>query len=479
MANLPRKRMRDFSGACQSHTTENLRGLNEVLQLLNGDCDRKYGGIVGRKGSNVVSGASAIAAYRITGLFVYKYLTTKTYIAILDNGTNVKVYKSAADNFAGTWSEVKSLTTGKEVFFENFIGKAIYFNGQDTPQSTSDFSSYSTVTNAPATGKFPFVLNQALHVITEGGILYSSDVVDSTGLAFTTTIWTNRGINPNDGQKVIYAIRHRGRGVILKEESIYRYDGTNEPEAIITVGTHSWRSVVIGADGNLCFHHPATGINEMVTGLPTVISRPVQKFLDGMSSANYTLVASAKDTKCNYWWIGNVTITDPLEFDYGRTYTDVVLVWNVFLRRWTVYTGWNLRQGYFDDITSKTYFGTASGKIAEMNVAYSDVDGAISTPINFEVVPHPDNYGFPEKYKNFGQIFATGRLQAQVMAAGSYSELYGKNSISSNMDNGIVELTQGITTRELWLAFNESYNDTPPFLKEIIIDQVELHDDAN
>jgi hypothetical protein len=434
----PRVRYNDFSGGVQSHTTENLRAQSEVLLCLNGDFDRKYGGIVGRKGSNMVSGG-AVAAYRIINLFVYKYASTKTYIAVVDTGSNVKVYKSAGASFAGAWSEVKSLTTGKEVFFENFIGKAMYFNGQDTPQSTSDFSSYATITGAPTDGKFPFVLNQSLHVVTEGGMLWTSDTVDSSGLAFATNVWTSRGINPNDGQKVVFAIRHRGKGVILKEESIYKYDGTNEPEASITVGTHSWRSVVIGADGNLCFHHP-TGIWEMITGVPSLISRPVQKFLDGMDSANWTYVASTADKKCNYFWIGDVTITDPIEFDFGRTYTDVCLVWNVFLRRWTVYTGWGMRQGYYDDITGKSYFGTTSGKIFELGVLYADVDGATVTPINMEIIPHPNNWGFPEMRKNFGKISATGRLQSNMLAATSYQELYGNADSARMVDLSLIHI---------------------------------------
>jgi hypothetical protein len=473
---LQRKHIKDFSGGSQSTTTENLSGSNQLLHLLNGDCDRKIGGIVGRKGSNMISGG-AVAAYRILNLFVYKYLTTKTYIAVLDNGTNVKTYKSSGADFAGTWSSVKDLTTGKESFWENFIGKAFYFNGQDTPQSTSDFSSFANVTNAPAAGKFPFVLNQALHVVTESGFLWSSDVVDSTGLAFTSTTWTSRGINPNDGQKVKYALRHRGRAVILKEESIYRYDGANEPEAIITVGTHSWRSVVIGADGRLYFHHP-TGIYELDTGLPTPISRPVEKYLRGMNSANWDYVASARDEKNIYEWIGDVTINDPLEWDFGRTYTDVVLVFNVYTRRWTVYTGWNIRTGFFDDTTNKTYFGTNVGKIFEMNVNYVDKDSSTETPISMEAMIHPETWGFPERRKKFGLVAAVGKLQAQLKAAPRGEDILTDKALSAEVKNDLAEITSKPECRELWVYYAESYKDTPPFLKEIIIDRVELYDDG-
>jgi hypothetical protein len=368
---LPRKNFQDFSGAVQAHTTENLRSSNQVLHALNADFDVRLGGIVGRKGSLVIS---TVDAYRLLNLFVYKYGLIKKYVAVLDNGTNTVIYLSATDNFAGTWSSAKSLTTGKEVFLQNFIGKAFYFNGQDTPQSTSDFSSFSNVTNAPAAGKFPVVYNQRLYVLTEDGYLWYSDVVGSDGLSFTSDSWTSRGINPNDGQKCKFAIRHRGKIVIFKEESMYRYDGTNEPEAVITVGTHSWRSVIIGTNGNLYHHHP-TGIYETISGLPTLISRPVQKYLDGMSSANWEYATATKDNKNVYFWIGDVTINDPLAHDYNKTYSDCVLVFNVFTRRWSVWSGLNIRTAYYDKITGLTYFGAVAGKVVKMNVNYVDKDG--------------------------------------------------------------------------------------------------------
>lgn len=479
MPGFKRKVTGDFSGGNQSHTTKNLAGSNQLLHSLNADFDRKLGGAIGRKGSNVVSGG-AIAAYRILALFVYKYSTTKKYLAVYDNTTNTIIALSDAANFAGTWATAKSLGTGREVFFENFIGKVFYFTGQDTPQYSDDLDAsptWTNVTGAPTAGKFPFVLNQALHVLTEAGFLWSSDVVDSTGLAFTSTTWTSRGINPNDGQKCTGAIRHRGRGVLFKEESIYRYDGTNEPEAVITVGTHSWRSIIIGADGNLGFHH-RRAIYEMGAGMPSPISRPVQKFLDGMDSANWQYVAALTDEKCNYYWIGNVTINDPLEFDNGRTYTDVVLVWNVFTRRWSVYTGWNMRSAIFDETTGKSYFGTAAGKVTEINVAYKDVDGATENAIDFQVMPYPMDYGYPEKDKTAKLIAATGRLQDQLKAADSYDNLFGEKGLSINMEDGVAQLDKDITFKQLWLYYAESYKDTPPFLESFIMDQVEFFEDT-
>lgn len=467
-SSIPRKRIRDFSPGLQDRTSDNIG--TPVIHALNADFDARVGGIVGRKGSLVLTTPEA---YRILNLFTYKYGTTQKYIAVIDNTTNVVIYVSSTD-FTGTWSSLKTLTTGKDVFLENFIGKMFYFNGSDTPQSW-DGSTFANVTNAPVAGKFPFVLNQRLYVLTESGYLWYSDVVGSDGLSFTSTTWTSRGINPNDGQKCTYAVRHRGRGILFKTESIYRYDGTNEPEAIITVGTHSWRSVV-ALNSRLYFHHPS-GIYEMEVE-PSLISRPVEKFLKGMDPSNWQYVASMKDQYNIYIWIGNVTINDITAFDYGKAYTDIVLVFNVFSRRWTVFSGWNIRMGFYDDLTGNSFFGRSTGKIVKVNTGYADVDGATTTAIPFEVLFRPDNFDFPEKEKGVGQVFLSGRLQGLLSVATNYSELESDLAKVGNMDSGIAEVLDGVQGKEIWVSYKESYVDTPPIIKELIFDNIDLYDDA-
>lgn len=466
-----RERFNDHSGGIQTHTSNSVHAYNECLHILNGDIDVIHGDIVGRKGYKLVS---TVDTFQIQGMFIYRYSNVKTYVVMYDNGVNAQIVKSNAPDFSGFWTPVRILTTGHEVFLENFVGKAFIFNGFDTVKSTSDFSTYTTVTNAPSVGKFPFVLNQALHVVSEGGVLYSSDVVNATGLDFTSTVWTSRGINPNDGQKVTYALRFGGRGVIFKEESIYRYDGTNEPEATINVGTHSWRSVIVGADSKMLFHHPS-GIYEMFIGNPELISFPVQKFIEGMDSENWSKVVANKSQNKDYFWIGDVTINNVLYFDYGKTYKNVVLVWNIFTRKWTVYSGLDMKHAFYDESTQRSYFGDSFGNINEINVGYSDNGKAI----NFEILPFPINTGYPEKIKNYGRIYMLGSLQGQGFSAGSYEELFSNNDNRSELQNGVIAMTNGIDSRQLWVAYNESYVDTPPRFSELIVENIDITDDAH
>ena len=445
----------------------------QVKHALNAEFTSLIGAITGRKGSLVQS--TVVAADEVLNLLQYrKNDGTVTYFAVSDDSAGtpkVDVYKSATGGFAGAWSKsLEDRTTDTDTWGVNFINKLGVFNGVDAPTMYNG-SSWSAITNAPATGNFPEVYNQRLFCITAAGILWYSDVVNSAGTDFTTTDWTSRGINPNDGQTVNMMKRHRSRLVILKNESIYRYDGTNEPEAVITIGTHSGKSVVIL--GDLFFHHP-TGIHKMGAGEPTIISRAVQKYLDGMSSDNWAQVAGGRDLENVYFWIGDVTINDPLEHDYDRTYTDVVLVYNVYSQVWSVYTGWNAMVWFWNETDGATYFGKADGKIVKINTAYADVDGATTTPINFEVIFTPENYGYPEKYKEFEQVFLLGRHNADITVGKDFDSMENVSQIENK--EGIVN--SKITCKELWVGVSESYADTPPRIEGLVFDNTNLLNDA-
>ncbi len=211
---------------------------------------------------------------------------------------------------------------------------------------------------------------------------------------------------------------------------------------------------------------------------PDLISRPVEKFLKGMSSANWVNVASMKDQYNVYFWIGDVTINDVTAFDYGRSYTDVVLVFNVFSRRWTVFSGWNIRMGFYDDLTGDSFFGKSSGKIVKIGVGYSDVDGSTVTPISLDVIFRPENFDYPEKEKNVGQIFISGRLQGLLSSADGFEKLDSEQAHVGNMENGIAEICDGVQGKEIWVAYSESYIDTPPYIKYLIFDKIDIYDDA-
>ena len=472
MPQLKRKNILDLSGAVQNKTVIPLSLGNQVLHAMNAEFTSKLGAATGRPGSAVQS--TVVAAQRILNILQWiKNDGTKKYFASVSDGAEtpkVDTYINAAV-LAGAWSKsLEDWTNLVDVFGANFANKLMVFNGADAPKAW-DGASWAAITNAPTAGKFPDVYKQRLFVLTESGFLHYSDVINSTGSDFTTTTWLNRGINPNDGQICKMMKRHRNRLVILKTESIYRYDGSNEPESNINVGTHSGKSVVIL--GDLYFHSPFAGICRLGSGEPVPISRVVQKYLDGMLSANWEYVAAGRDSQNLYFWIGNVTISDPLEWDYNKTYSDVVLVFNVYAQTWTVFRNWNARTWFFDETTGSTYFGTAAGKIVKINTGYADVDGETTTPISFEVVFNPQTYGYPEKEKEFGLIEVIGKYNSNVLIADDPDKM--QNAMKVGQSEGI-----GVQTcKELWVGVAEQYVDKPPRVEGLILDNVNLLDDAN
>ncbi len=471
MPYLKRKNQLDNSGGVQTRTVEALAVSNQVKHALNAEFTSKIGAITGRKGSLVQS--TVVAGQKVSNLLQWiKNDGTLKYFAVSDDGDGtpeVDVYINAGV-FAGAWSKsLENLTTAVDVFGTNFINKLIVANGVEAVKGFNG-STWDAITNAPATGKYPEVFQARLFLITQTGYLYWSDVINSSGTDFTTTTWTNRGINPNDGQKTKMLKRHRNRLVILKEESIYRYDGSNEPDAIVKVGTHSGKSVVVLND--LFFYH-LSGIYRMGMGEPVKISRAVEKYLDGMTTANWENVAAGRDLENVYFWIGDVTTSDPLEHDYLTTYSNVVLVYNVYSQSWTVYTGWDARIWFYDETSGLAYFGTSAGKVVKINTNYADVDGATTTPIIFEIIFMPEDYGYPEADKEFGQISVVGRYNSDILVAEDYDTLIGKEELNQKRSGGVP------TCQKLWVGVREQYSDKPPRIDGLILDKVNLLDDAN
>jgi hypothetical protein len=101
------------------------------------------------------------------------------------------------------------------------------------------------------------------------------------------------------------------------------------------------------------------------------------------------------------------------------------------------------------------------------------VDGATSLPITFEVIFMPEDCNYPEKYKEFGLIKVIGKFTSDVLIAEDFDGLEGKLEFGSKR-SGI-----NPTCQTLWVAVREQYETKPPRVEALIIDNVNLLDDAN
>lgn len=465
---LKRYQQSDLSGGVQNKTSHVLANSNQVEHALNCNFDDIIGYARGREGSKRQSVVES--GEMLMNMFIHRQGTARHYLAVSEDGIDTNIYKSSTEDFAGTWTEtLAGQAINNDINMAMFGTRTYAFNGTDTPQEYNG-STWTAFTDAPNAILYPEVYGQRLFGLTKNGFLHWSDVIDETGIGFTSTDWTNRGINPNDGQDCIMLKRHRGRLVIFKEESIYRYDGSNEPDADINLGTHSGKSVV-RTDSHLYWHYKRT-IQKMGAGEPENISRPVEKYLRGMSVANWKNVAGGKDENNIYMWIGDVTIQDVDAFDYNVTYSDVVLVFNYWTERWTVYTNWNARMWFIDDEKGETYFGTEDGEIFKINTGFVD-SGATEEPIQFIVRYHGKDFGFPEKRKKVSEIHLVGKNGVNVFAGTNEREL----DIVGQYNEGISTILKEIHFKELHIAVKATYNTEPPIVKELIIVGSELFND--
>jgi hypothetical protein len=456
----------DMSGGIQCKTTPALVDNNQVMHMLNADIFRRPGGIAGRYGSIT----NKAVGKNVDNIMVRRDGSTKNHLVIAKDTTE-KLYKAANNDFSGTHTEVTGLnfTADESVYSTTFAQDEMIFNGVDNPQRY-DGSSLATITNAPAACKYPEVFNQTLYALGTDGFLHYSDVINTTGTDFTSTTWYKRGINPNDGQRTRALIRHRARLVIFKDESIYRYDGSNEPEPIINVGTHSEKGAT-RTDRQIFFHHPS-GIYEMSLGDPQLISYPVQKFLDGMNSANWDNVAAGNDGHNVFFWIGDVTIDDQYQWDHKKTYSNVVLVYNIPLQRWMVWTNIDARAWFYNTDTRTMHFITSDQKICALSeTSFSDS----GTNIDFEIMWAPISYGAPQLPKKVDDIFVIGDGKFNVSAGSRHNNMEHRSKKSAKYHRiQHIASGSGITFYELYVMINSSYKNNPPFIEQLVINKANV-----
>ncbi len=454
----------DLSGGVQTKTVAALSQDNQVLHCLNGVFDTKVGAIVGRHGTVLKNDLGQ----KIDSMLIYRNGVARRYCVITEGNTHQEIRSFGNSGFTGSGTVVLNnhFQKGDSIHSTTFAKKEMFFNGVNAPRQWNG-SAFSAIANAPDTGKFPAVYQQRLYVFSTDGFLHYSDVINATGDGFTTDEWSNRGINPNDGQACKGMVRHRSRLVLFKEESIYRFDGSNEPEPIINIGTHSEKGFV-QTDTSLFFHHPS-GIYQMGLGDPVVISRAVEKYLEGMNHSNWSKVVAGKDNSNIYFWIGDVTIKNPVEWDYNQSYENVVLVYNFELQRWSVWTGWQISAFLRNIDNGEQFFGTEDGEIFQIDRMVFNDNG---DKIDFQIMWHPFSYGVPYLSKTISDIYLDSKGDLLLSAGKSYEQMDAKSQRRAESNPiGLIHIRKQIDFYKLWVMVSGTYSQSPPMVEQLSIGQ--------
>lgn len=335
--------------------------------------DKVLGEGVSREGTAIV-GVQMESGMTCRGL--YQHLDSVPAENILFAVFNGTIY-----NVASGASMSGSLTASADANFATFLNTTMMLNGTEKRVYTSAagwLSSGSALdaSNVPAGGKFPIEFKDRMYAAVTDRLYYTNTV---TGGAVS---WTDAGsgslqVEQEDGGGTLQALsKVPGYLLIYKQRSLKRWNfDSSFPEDLISVGTQSHKSVVRARGKNYFFYGP-NGFYETAGDYPKLISRPVQRIVEGMASSFYSSVNGWSDDKNVYWSIGDITV----DFDrgYTETYANVVLRYTIDTQQWAplqyVHEFHAMHQ-YISGSDTLIIAGNTNGQVLQLNVGNSDYGG--------------------------------------------------------------------------------------------------------
>lgn len=175
-------------------------------------------------------------------------------------------------------------------------------------------------------------------------------------------------VAPDDGDVITGFGESSDRLLIFKLMSLWFYTGSQLKQVTGAVGTSYQRSVINDRFGNTYYFH---GSDPKITGIYKYnpsggsrrISKPIDKFIAGMSTANYDNVVAWSEGPELRWYLGNLSATNHIE-----AMTNAVATYNTETGAWTVepiadvitaVTTWRI------DNEEDTYLGTSDDEILQ------------------------------------------------------------------------------------------------------------------
>lgn len=308
-------------------------------------------------------------------------------------------------------------TQGIRARFANFLDRAIRVNGTDAPRAYNG-SSWETTGNPINPNQMTaasFIEIFSDRVMISGASLhpdrlYASSLPSTSGnITWTTTVQVvdksgSNGfyidVNPEDGQNITALARNGNLLLILKDRSLYTWDGNStQADILVDVGAVSQEAVI--TVHNITFFLGRSkknlGIYAFTGGYPKLISRKVRRWIDGINQANLVDICSGADDDHVYFYIGDIAFTN--DSLYGtRTFNNVWLVYTLSQDSWAVYDDLHAQVfGYFVSSGREILvFGDNNGKTFEFGSGETDDSGESLTPIDMEIWANEDTFGAPE-----------------------------------------------------------------------------------
>jgi len=365
---------------------------NSVAHAVNFVFDEVYGEPVTRAGTTLLDSQVVAEDNNVNGLFYYRDPndTNNRLLAVMnlagDGSQSIFEYNDTS------WSSsLTGLTANLKTRFETFLGSAVFVNGTDASQSFNGTTWIASggaldVGNMPI-GHFVRVYKDQVVVGQRNGTLRISSVPNTAGTAIS---WTsgNRTIrvDPDDNSRMTGLAEVGSLLIIFKERGMYRFNNRSlEADLLIDVGCTSQESISAGADVLFFFNENGVWITN--GGYPSRISRPVQRWIDGMSASYYENVAGHCDGKYYFCSIGDVTLDD------DRTFNNVVLRYTIDTKEWAVFSyahEFRVLTSYVSSSAVQIVGGDTTARVLQLNSSSLTDNG---TNIDYELETHDLDFG--------------------------------------------------------------------------------------
>ena len=270
----------------------------------------------------------------------------------------------------------------------------------------------------------------------------------------------------NDGDTIKGLGENDNKLLVFKRESLLRYDEKELRRVKGAPGTTSHRSIASVRENTYYFHD--TGVYRYDGLSSFLVSRPIQDWIDGISSNNYESIVSWRDEDILYIFVGDISNAPK-----GISLSNGVLIYDTAAQAWDI--------GMLNDTvtvanettvsgTRTVYLGNTSDEVLTWNSGTADISAPI--PWSFATIYH-----FPGGVYNVVDFEKVEVHTIDGRGISLYYKLYGTNSIDNqwqplgdiNDDVTTFYFKRGVRGRGIAFKFQENSTRSPTVLGRIDI----------
>lgn len=430
-------RWRDVSAGNIQKVSSDITVSSSVPFSMNLLFDKVLGEAVSRDGTNII-GSQLSAGNPCLGL--YQHLDSDSTKHKLWAGFNGSIYDVLAQT-----SALGSLSTTSRMCFTTFMNTDLMLNGVDARSYTAAGGWVSTggalgVNGVPAGAKFPIEFKDRVYCAVTDRIYYTNTPT-SGSVSWSASGSGSLQAEQEDGGGTLQGLdKVPGYLMIYKQRSLKRWNfDSSFPEDLVNLGTQSADSVVRARGKNFFFYGP-NGFYETQGGYPKLISRPIQRMVEGIASSFYASVNGWSDNENIYWSVGTVTVN----FDRGFTesYTNVVLRFTIDTQQWAplhyAHSFRKLHQ-YISGNDTLIVGGDADGQVLQLNTGNTDYNGQ---PITYILQSPEFNFGKRELRKTISEkifVHSDSTSGAEIQRRLDYGEWKSFGSLKDIVTEVMIE----------------------------------------